>query len=122
MPRASFCPRHIAADLFKKSWKLTFPDFQAIQYRKLLRNLNKLPMQHLDLSPLPCAAPTENPRSSLNAGLGFVDDAAVLALLTGAAGSRFPQHVETLALAADEMDYAGWTPSMLNGTRFLRSA
>ncbi len=79
-------------------------------------------MQHLDLSPLPCAAPTENPRSILNACLGFVDDAVVLALLTGAAGSRFPQNIESLALAADEMDYAGWPPSMLNGARFLRSA
>jgi hypothetical protein len=79
-------------------------------------------MQHLDLCPLPCAASTENPRSILNAGLGFVDDAVVMALLTGAVGSRFPQNIVSLGLTSDEMDYAGWPPSMLNGAHFLRSA
>ncbi len=101
---------------------MTFPDFQAIQCLNLLRYLINLPMQHLDLSPLPCAVPPENSRHSVNVGLGFVDDAVVLALLSGAAGSRFPQNIASLAMAADEMDYAGWPPSMLNGARFLRSA
>lgn len=72
-------------------------------------------MQHLDLSPLPCAAPPENPRPPANTGLGFVDDSVVLALLSGAMGSRLSQGIETLALAADEMDYAGWPPSVLSG-------
>jgi hypothetical protein len=47
-----------------------------------------------------------------------VDDAVVLALLTGTVGTRIPQNLETRALAVDEMDYAGWPPSMLAGARF----
>lgn len=113
-------PRPIAADLLKKSWKLTSPDFQAIQCLKLLRSLINLPMQHLDLSPLPCAVPSENSRHSVKVGLGFVDDAVVLALLTGNVGFRFHQCIESLALAADEMDYAGWPPSVLQDARFTR--
>ena len=79
-------------------------------------------MQHLELSPLPCAVPAENSRSPMNAGLGFVDDSVVLALLTGTVGSRLPQVTGTLALAADEMDYAGWPPSVLPNARFARRA
>jgi hypothetical protein len=99
---------------------LTLPDFQAIQYLKLLRNITRLPMQQLDLSPLPCVFPSENPRHAPNAGLGFVDEAVVLALLTGTVGSRFVQDIGSLALAADEMDYAGWPPSVLPDPRSLR--
>lgn len=79
-------------------------------------------MQHLDLSPLPCAHPSENSRPQANVGLGFVDDAVVLAILTGTAGSRFPQGIEALALATDEMDYAGWPNSVLPDARFTRRA
>lgn len=77
-------------------------------------------MQQLDLSPLPCAFPSENPRHAPNAGLGFVDEAVVLELLTGNVGSRLIQDIESLALAADEMDYAGWPPSILPDPRSLR--
>jgi hypothetical protein len=79
-------------------------------------------MQRLDLSPLPCAAPPENSRSLVNATLGFVDDAVVLALLSGTTGSRFSHAIESLALTADEMDYAGWPPSVLPDGRFSHRA
>ena len=65
-------------------------------------------MSQLDLSPLPSAFPEENDCPSTPADPGYVDDAAVLALLTGTIGSRFHPGVGALALAADEMDYAGW--------------
>ena len=79
-------------------------------------------MQHLDLSPLPCSAPPESPRPPVSARLGFVDDAVVLALLTGTAGIRSPQNTETIVLTVNEMDYAGWPPSVMPGARFLRRA
>ena len=74
-------------------------------------------MQHLDLRPLPCAVPPENSRPAA-ATLGFVDDSVVLALLAGAVGNRFAHGIQSLALAADETDYAGWPPSMLPLARF----
>jgi len=74
-------------------------------------------MQHLDLSPLPCAVPAENSQPAA-ATLGFVDDSVVLALLTGTVGSRFANGIQSLAQATDETDYAGWPPSMLPLARF----
>jgi hypothetical protein len=106
----------LAANLFKKSWKLTFPDFKGIHYSKLLRHLTFFPMQRLALSPLPCAVPPENAHSPMG-GLGYVDDAVVLSLLTGDMGTRFPQDTGTPSLAEDELDYAGWPPSSLAGAR-----
>jgi hypothetical protein len=51
-----------------------------------------------------------------------VDDAAVLAILVGSVGSRLARGIETLALAADEMDYAGWPPSVLPNAHFAHRA
>jgi hypothetical protein len=39
---------------------------------------------------------------------GFVDDAVVLALMAGPAMSRCQANSRDLALAADDMDFAGW--------------
>ena len=39
---------------------------------------------------------------------GFVDDAVVLALIAGPAMPRYQADSRDLALAADDMDFAGW--------------
>lgn len=65
-------------------------------------------MNRLNLSPLPCARLSEETRSPSAEHQGFVDDAVVLALLTGPMESRPHEDLGTLALAANEMDFAGW--------------
>jgi hypothetical protein len=65
-------------------------------------------MNRLNLSPLPCARLSEETQSPSAEHQGFVDDAVVLALLTGPTESRPHENFETLALAADETDFAGW--------------
>lgn len=75
-------------------------------------------MTRLDLKPLPCAITPEPPRSDLTGGLGFVDDAVVLALLGGGPASRAIRDFRTLALAADEMDYACWSLAAVPGRPF----
>jgi hypothetical protein len=47
-------------------------------------------------------------------GLGYVDDAVVLALLAGSVGSFIPQTIKTPAPVSDEMDYAGWPSGILS--------
>jgi hypothetical protein len=74
-------------------------------------------MSQLDLSPLPSASPEETGRPSIHPVPGYVDDAAVLALLTGNVGSRLQPGFGALALAADEMDYAGRPSGMPDGRR-----
>ncbi len=66
-------------------------------------------MTTLNLSPLPCSRldPTEAPR--LGDMDGFVDDSVILSLLKGPIAHRDQPCAGDLALAADEMDFAGWS-------------
>lgn len=60
------------------------------------------------LSILPSARENEESSSLQMEREGFVDEAAVLALIQGPKYPRSQAHPEDLALAADDMDFAGW--------------
>jgi hypothetical protein len=75
-------------------------------------------MTRLDLKPLPCANAPEPRRSEMVSGLGFVDDAVILTLLGGGSASRISRDSRSLALASDEMDYAGWPRPPVPGRQF----
>jgi len=66
-------------------------------------------MQRLNLSPLPCTSTAEDVRPAVTGHEGFVDEAVVRKLLAGPEESRQQGRSGALALAADEMDFAGWS-------------
>lgn len=71
-------------------------------------------MARLNLSPLPCLRAAEVSSMSEAERDGFVDDSVVLALVAGPAMTRPPADPKDLALAADDLDFAGWRlPSAL---------
>jgi hypothetical protein len=78
-------------------------------------------MNRLNLSPLPCTPPPEETRQTPANLQGFVDDAVVLALLTGSADSGAHGASGALALAADEMDFAGWSLPSAQPSRRIRT-
>lgn len=65
-------------------------------------------MNPLKLSPLPSTRPADESRSLAMEREGFVDEAVVLALITGPSHPRRVSYPEDLALAADDLDFAGW--------------
>jgi hypothetical protein len=65
-------------------------------------------MKSLRLSLLPSVRPPEESGSLRMEREGFVDEAAVLALLSGPTHLRSSSYPEDLALAADDLDFAGW--------------
>ena len=65
-------------------------------------------MNSLRLSPLPSTRPSDESSSLTMEREGFVDEAAVTALITGSNPGRTTAYPEDLALAADDLDFAGW--------------
>lgn len=65
-------------------------------------------MKSLRLSLLPSVRTHEESGSLQMEREGFVDEAAVLALLSGPTHLRSASYPEDLALAADDLDFAGW--------------
>jgi len=67
-------------------------------------------MNRLNLSPLPCLRLPEGSRGPATSDHhpGFVDDAVVFALLRNPGKPAFTRDVARPALAADELDFAGW--------------
>lgn len=64
-------------------------------------------MTQLKLSPLPSLR-SDNDSGAPDIGEGFVDEAVVMAMLARPGAQReFPEATQ-LALAADDMDFAGW--------------
>jgi hypothetical protein len=68
-------------------------------------------MNPLRLSPLPTLRPEDESNSLLMEREGFVDEAVVTALMAESPYSRSIGYPEDLALAADDMDFAGRTLS-----------
>jgi hypothetical protein len=64
-------------------------------------------MKHLQISALPCLRTDDSDMQTVERD-GFVDDKVILALLSGTPATRPPVDMGELALAADEMDFAGW--------------
>lgn len=84
-------------------------------------------MTRLNLSPLPCTRLPEETCQTPADLQGFVDDAVVLALLTGTTDSGPHGNSGALALAASETDFAGWSltsalPARSIGTTARRPA
>lgn len=71
-------------------------------------------MNPLKLSPLPSLRTDDPSRSLFMEREGFVDDAVVMALLTGPFPGRHVALPEDLALSSDDLDFAGWrlSPSL----------
>lgn len=65
-------------------------------------------MNRLNLSPFPSLRSDEASSIPLMEKDGFVDDAVVLALVAGTSSARSFADPGDLALAADDMDFAGW--------------
>lgn len=65
-------------------------------------------MTPLSLAPLPTTRADENSTPWQNGQVGFVDDAVVARLITPARTPRLESCPEDLALAADDLDFAGW--------------
>lgn len=66
-------------------------------------------MNPLQLSPIPSSRSEDESASLLMEREGFVDEAVVTALLTRPLHApRSTGHPEDLALAADDLDFAGW--------------
>ncbi len=65
-------------------------------------------MNPLRLSPLPSIRANDEPGSLLMESEGFVDEAVVKALMSGPDNSRRVAYPEDLALAAGDLDFAGW--------------
>lgn len=76
-----------------------------------LQNLSPLPSQRSETD---CGSPFDGQDS-------FVDDEVVLALVTGSAISRSAANPNDLALAADDMDFAGWSLSSALPDRSVRA-
>ncbi len=65
-------------------------------------------MTPLSLAPLPTTRSDGNSCSAETREIGFVDDAVVARLLSPVPVARVGSSFEDLALAADDMDFAGW--------------
>lgn len=65
-------------------------------------------MNSLRLSPLPSIRPSDESGSRSMEKEGFVDEAVVMALITETHPGRSVAYPEDLALAADDLDFAGW--------------
>lgn len=65
-------------------------------------------MKTLRLRPLPSIRSRDESSSLTMEREGFVDEAAVMALITGSPPGRSTAYPEDLALAADDLDFAGW--------------
>ena len=65
-------------------------------------------MKPLRLSLLPSVRANDESGSLQMEREGFVDEAAVLALISGPSRLRSAAYHEDLALAADDLDFAGW--------------
>lgn len=65
-------------------------------------------MNPIQLSPLPCKRATEDSGSLQMEREGFVDEAVVLALVNSPRHLRSTAYPADLALAADDLDFAGW--------------
>lgn len=65
-------------------------------------------MNSLKVSLLPSVRTNEDSAALQMEREGFVDEAAVLALLSGPSHLRSISYPEDLALAADDLDFAGW--------------
>jgi hypothetical protein len=83
---------------------LTFPEF--LGNESINQPLPK--MKSLRLSLLPSVRQNEESGSLRMEREGFVDEAAVTALLSGPTHLRSSTYSEDLALAADDLDFAGW--------------
>ena len=68
-------------------------------------------MTTLNLSPLPSSRYDSTAIGPMSECDGFVDEQVILALLRGPASHRGPVCMSDLALAADDMDFAGWSLS-----------
>jgi hypothetical protein len=62
----------------------------------------------LSLSPLPSTRPSDESGTFMMEKNGFVDEAVVMALITDTHPGRSMAYPEDLALAADDLDFAGW--------------
>ncbi len=65
-------------------------------------------MNSLKICPLPSIRSSDDPGSLMMEREGFVDEAAVMALIAETPSSRSMAYPEDLALAADDLDFAGW--------------
>lgn len=65
-------------------------------------------MNPLRLSPLPSPRGDDPSQSMLMEREGFVDEALVMALMTGPLPTRQVAFPEDLALPSDDLDFAGW--------------
>lgn len=65
-------------------------------------------MKSLPLSQLPSVRTNDESEALQMEREGFVDEAAVLAILNGPTHLRTSAHPEDLILAADDLDFAGW--------------
>lgn len=74
-------------------------------------------MNSLRLSPLPSTRPSDESGSLTTEREGFVDEAVVTALISDTHSGRSMAYPEDLALAADDLDFAGW---QLPATRAAR--
>jgi hypothetical protein len=83
---------------------LTFPEF--LDNESINQPLSK--MKSLHLSMLPSVRQNDESGSLRMEREGFVDEVAVQALLSGPTHLRSSAHTEDLALAADDLDFAGW--------------
>lgn len=75
-------------------------------------------MHPLKLRPLPSLRIEETSLEQSPQGEGFVDDSAVMAVLVGPPMTRQTVEQENLALAADDMDFAGWCLAESQTARF----
>jgi hypothetical protein len=82
---------------------LTSPEFQFKKPPK-----DRFSMNPLKLSPLPSMRPDGMDGTSSPSRESFVDDMVVHSLLAGPSAARQPVDRADLALAADDMDFAGW--------------
>ena len=74
-------------------------------------------MNSLRLSPLPSTRPSDESDSRSMEREGFVDEAVVMTLITETHPGRRVAYPEDLALAADDLDFAGWQLPVTHAAR-----
>jgi len=82
-------------------------DYSRLPVQKVFR-FSKFPMNRLNLSPLPRLRSERESGAPQGADNGFVDEAVILALIAGPVIPRRLPDASDLALAPDNMDFAGW--------------